>query len=122
MNRDLILDETKVAFDRMIKNDNSAVLEVKFKNEVSSYFLLNCHDYLIHLCYFQEGHGIGPTKEFFSILSKEIQRFDLKLWRGEENSGLEDAEVAYVHCANGLFSLAIPYKVQVDQIIPAEFE
>jgi hypothetical protein len=65
VNRDLILDEKKVAFDRIIKNDNPAVLEVKFKNVLSSYFLLNYHDYLIYLCYFQEGHGIGPAKEFF---------------------------------------------------------
>jgi E3 ubiquitin-protein ligase TRIP12 len=71
---------------------------------------------------FQEGHGVGPTREFFSILSKEIQRFDLQLWRGEKNSGLEDTEVAYVHSANGLFPLAIPYKVQVDKIIPSQFE
>jgi hypothetical protein len=52
VNREFILDESKVAFDRILKHDNSAILEVKFTDEVSSYFLLNCHYYLIDVFYF----------------------------------------------------------------------
>ncbi|EFX67558.1 hypothetical protein DAPPUDRAFT_330943 [Daphnia pulex] len=43
----------------------------------------------------KNGHGVGPTKEFFVKSFREIQRFHLKLWRGEVNSGLEDATVHY---------------------------
>jgi hypothetical protein len=65
---------------------------------------------------------VGPTKEFFAILFREIQRFHLKLWQGEVNSGLEDAAVACVHCANGLFPLAIPYKYKISRITPSQFD
>ena len=28
------------------------------------------------------GTGLGPTLEFYSLVSKEIQRADLQLWKG----------------------------------------
>ena len=43
VNCELPLDKAKVAFYMMVKNYNNAVLEVKFKKEVSSYFILNGH-------------------------------------------------------------------------------
>jgi hypothetical protein len=43
VNCELPLDKAKFAFYMMVKNDNNAVLEVKFKKEVSSYFILNGH-------------------------------------------------------------------------------
>jgi E3 ubiquitin-protein ligase TRIP12 len=29
------------------------------------------------------GTGLGPTLEFYALVSKEIQKSDLDLWRGE---------------------------------------
>jgi hypothetical protein len=65
VNREFILDETKVAFDRMLKHDNSAILEVKFTDEVSSYFLLDCHYYLIDVFYFSGRTWGWSYKSFF---------------------------------------------------------
>lgn len=31
----------------------------------------------------QVGTGLGPTLEFYALVSREIQRADLDLWRGE---------------------------------------
>lgn len=33
---------------------------------------------------FQVGTGLGPTLEFYALVSQELQRADLGLWRGEE--------------------------------------
>ena len=32
---------------------------------------------------FQVGTGLGPTLEFYTLMSRELQRADLSLWRGE---------------------------------------
>jgi len=29
------------------------------------------------------GTGLGPTLEFYALVSKELQKADLELWRGE---------------------------------------
>lgn len=34
--------------------------------------------------FFQVGTGLGPTLEFYALVSQELQRADLGLWRGEE--------------------------------------
>jgi len=34
----------------------------------------------------QVGTGLGPTQEFYALVSQELQRADLGLWRGEEVS------------------------------------
>ena len=43
----------------------------------------------------QVGTGLGPTLEFYTLVSKEVQRADLSLWKGEPvkiQSGLESVE------------------------------
>lgn len=32
---------------------------------------------------FKVGTGLGPTLEFYALVSKELQRSDLDLWKGE---------------------------------------
>lgn len=63
-NHELFLEEAKIAFDRMSKNDKNAILEVKLKNKVSIDFLLNCHDYLIDFLNFtgRTWGGVVPTR------------------------------------------------------------
>ncbi|KAN0062515.1 Ubiquitin fusion degradation protein 4 [Thecaphora frezii] len=51
--------------------------------------------------YFEEvGTGLGPTLEFYSLVSKEFARKDLDLWRDDDATGT-DSE--YVRSPNGLF-------------------
>jgi len=65
------------------------------------------------------GTGLGPTLEFYSLISKELQRADLQLWKGatvkigteemmEEEEGVASECVEYVHSDSGLYPLPIP--------------
>ena len=42
-----------------------SLLEIQYENEV--------------------GTGLGPTMEFYTLVSKEMQRADLSLWKGKNN-------------------------------------
>lgn len=54
--------------------------------------------------YFEEvGTGLGPTLEFYSLVSKEFARKDLKAWRDSHHG---DPGV-YVHHPNGLYPAPI---------------
>jgi E3 ubiquitin-protein ligase TRIP12 len=64
-----------------------ALLEIQYENEV--------------------GTGLGPTLEFYALVSKELQRADLELWRGEaiKVQGPKDVESSteYVYSQCGLY-------------------
>jgi E3 ubiquitin-protein ligase TRIP12 len=54
--------------------------------------------------YFEEvGTGLGPTLEFYSLVSKEFARRDLKIWRDADQTRLGQ----YVHHPDGLFPAPI---------------
>jgi hypothetical protein len=72
VNREFTLGETKVVFDRMLKHDNYAISEVKFTDEVSSYFLLNCPYYLIDVFYFSgRTWGWSYKRVFFDFIERD---------------------------------------------------
>ena len=59
------------------------------------------------------GTGLGPTLEFYSLVSKELQRADLQLWKGatvkigtedamEEDEGIDDGDNDNVLIENGI--------------------
>jgi len=52
--------------------------------------------------YDEEGTGLGPTHEFYTLVSRQLQRSDLQLWRSDAS------DTEYVHSANGLFPLPLP--------------
>lgn len=54
-----------------------AILEVQYDSEV--------------------GTGLGPTLEFYALVSKELQRSDLDLWRGEAAPISEPKGTAKLH-------------------------
>ncbi|XP_066267756.1 E3 ubiquitin-protein ligase TRIP12-like isoform X2 [Branchiostoma lanceolatum] len=67
--------------------NSRAMLEIQYENEV--------------------GTGLGPTLEFYALVSREVQRADLDLWRGEavplpDSKGNQDGTL-YVHSSLGLF-------------------
>ena len=62
---------------------NSSVLEVEYFEEV--------------------GTGLGPTLEFYSLVSKEFARRDLKLWRDSRAGGSDEDGSQYVYSPLGLF-------------------
>ncbi|GFT83092.1 e3 ubiquitin-protein ligase TRIP12 [Nephila pilipes] len=69
--------------------DSKALLEIQYKNEV--------------------GTGLGPTLEFYALVSKELQRADLDMWHAVEVVTEEgkDSPVSYVHSPSGLFPMPV---------------
>ncbi|XP_021937421.1 E3 ubiquitin-protein ligase TRIP12 isoform X3 [Zootermopsis nevadensis] len=63
---------------------------------------------LLEVQYHDEvGTGLGPTLEFYALVSREMQRADLDLWHGErstpQNTGATGVPTSYIHSAVGLF-------------------
>ncbi|GBE89625.1 hypothetical protein SCP_1602880 [Sparassis crispa] len=59
---------------------------------------------ILEVEYFEEvGTGLGPTLEFYSLVSKEFARRDLKIWRDADSS----LPGPYVHHPLGLFPAPI---------------
>ncbi|KAM0905228.1 hypothetical protein ACQ4PT_017513 [Festuca glaucescens] len=50
----------------------------------------------------EAGTGRGPTIEFYSTVSHELQRFGLGMWRGD-NARKAEGETGFVHSSFGLF-------------------
>lgn len=71
---------------------SKALLEVQYENEV--------------------GTGLGPTLEFYALVSKELQKSALELWNS--TTSLEHSE--YVHNIGGLFPAPIPKTAKLSQI------
>lgn len=70
---------------------SKALLEVQYENEV--------------------GTGLGPTLEFYALVSKELQKTSLELWN---STSLDESE--YVHNVGGLFPAPIPKTAKLSQI------
>ncbi|XP_070173831.1 E3 ubiquitin-protein ligase TRIP12-like isoform X3 [Littorina saxatilis] len=103
------LDLMKQAEKVMDELGNSkALLEIGYENEV--------------------GTGLGPTLEFYALVSKELQRADLELWKGEQvqmSSQTEpDSKVDYIHTSKGLFPapLARNAKAAIVNKVKAKFK
>lgn len=60
----------------------------------------------------QVGTGLGPTLEFYALVSKELQRADLDLWHGSSNP----AENGYINSVHGLFPAPIPWNTKVSHL------
>ncbi|PFH51865.1 hypothetical protein AMATHDRAFT_141636 [Amanita thiersii Skay4041] len=59
---------------------------------------------ILEVEYFEEvGTGLGPTLEFYSLVSKEFARRDLKIWRDADSNGTGP----YVHHPQGLYPAPI---------------
>ena len=59
---------------------------------------------ILEVEYFEEvGTGLGPTLEFYSLVSKEFARRDLKIWRDADPT----LPGSYTHHPEGLFPAPI---------------
>ncbi|XP_031149149.1 E3 ubiquitin-protein ligase TRIP12 isoform X4 [Sander lucioperca] len=89
INRDELLKQAESVMQDL--GSSRAMLEIQYENEV--------------------GTGLGPTLEFYALVSQELQRADLGLWRGEEVTlanpkGSQEA-TKYMFSSRGLF--AVPF-------------
>lgn len=52
------------------------------------------HNTVLEVQYFDEaGIGLGPTLEFYTMASRELQRIDLRLWRGSSDKVPKQKEI-----------------------------
>nr|XP_046244673.1 E3 ubiquitin-protein ligase TRIP12 isoform X4 [Scatophagus argus] len=89
INRDELLKQAESVMQDL--GSSRAMLEIQYENEV--------------------GTGLGPTLEFYALVSQELQRADLGLWRGEEvtlaNPKGSQEGTKYMFNTRGLF--AVPF-------------
>lgn len=64
-------------------------------------YLMSC---FFFLC--QVGTGLGPTLEFYALVSQELQRADIGLWRGEEVT-LANPKGPYTYLPTEHYSLVL---------------
>ncbi|XP_063298363.1 E3 ubiquitin-protein ligase TRIP12 isoform X3 [Pelobates fuscus] len=87
VNRDELLKQAESVMQDL--GSSRAMLEIQYENEV--------------------GTGLGPTLEFYALVSQELQKADLGLWRGEEitlpNPKGNQEGTKYIHSLQGLFAL-----------------
>ncbi|XP_075952494.1 E3 ubiquitin-protein ligase TRIP12-like [Anarhichas minor] len=85
INRNELLEEAESVLQDL--GSSMAMLEIQYENEV--------------------GTGLGPTLEFYALVSQEVQRADLGLWRGEEvtlaNPKEDQQGTGYMFNSKGLF-------------------
>ncbi|KAI1882670.1 hypothetical protein AGOR_G00237280 [Albula goreensis] len=89
INRDKLLKQAESVMQDL--GSSRAMLEIQYENEV--------------------GTGLGPTQEFYALVSQELQRADLGLWRGQEvtlaNPKGSQEGTRYIYSPRGLF--AVPF-------------
>lgn len=62
----------------------------------------------------QVGSGLGPTLEFYAIVSREMKKAELELWRGQSVAVEEETvegtskTVKYIKAATGLYPMPVP--------------
>ncbi|KAM4771356.1 E3 ubiquitin-protein ligase TRIP12 [Rhinophrynus dorsalis] len=87
VNREELLKQAESVMQDL--GSSRAMLEIQYENEV--------------------GTGLGPTLEFYALVSQELQRADLGLWRGDEitlpNPKGSQEGTKYIHSMQGLFAL-----------------
>lgn len=84
-----ILKQAEKLMDELAST--KGLLEIQYENEVNIFFklffLVNNPKFwswgFIIPSLFQVGTGLGPTLEFYALISKEVQRADLDMWRGD---------------------------------------
>ncbi|KAK2538771.1 Trip12 [Columba livia] len=122
VNRDELLKQAESVMQDL--GSSRAMLEIQYENEIKKRFgiqtdLMDSFTYLIppplptsFLLPFlplKVGTGLGPTLEFYALVSQELQRADLGLWRGEEvtlaNPKGNQEGTKYIHNLQGLFAL-----------------
>lgn len=78
----------------------------------------------------QVGTGLGPTLEFYALVSRELQNFELDLWRGDpvkrnelHADGNDAATMTYVFNASGLFPVPLARNAKMSHVnkIKAKF-
>ncbi|CAF0743765.1 unnamed protein product [Brachionus calyciflorus] len=79
---DLILNEFSTDTAR---NQKAALLEIQYENEV--------------------GTGLGPTLEFYALVSKELQKSEHEMWRGDKIKTTSGDE--YYSSSQGLYPMPI---------------
>ncbi|TIA99570.1 hypothetical protein E3P94_02149 [Wallemia ichthyophaga] len=101
------IDPTTSHLGRMQRQKVRISREYVLESAIKVFELYGGSSSILEIEYFEEvGTGLGPTLEFYSLVSKEFARKDLKLWRGSSDS----SESPYVYSQTGLFPMPMSAK------------
>lgn len=81
VNREDLFRQSEIILNEL--NNSKTVLEIQYENEV--------------------GTGLGPTLEFYALVSREMQSADLELWRRPEIEHTQSTAKKYIYSPQGLF-------------------
>lgn len=103
ISRDNLLKQAEQVINELAHS--RSLMEIQYENEV--------------------GTGLGPTLEFYTLVSKEMQRADLNLWKGDtvkisSEDVMEDDEnaddcIEYVHSSTGLYPSPVGRNIKSSQ-------
>lgn len=101
VNREDLLKQAEMVFNEISINNSRAMLEIQYENEV--------------------GSGLGPTLEFYALVSRELQRCDLEMWRNSMSSTdralyQKGGEKKFVFSPGGLYPNPLPRNVKSSQL------
>lgn len=108
INRDELLKQAESVMQDL--GSSRAMLEIQYENEVPVISAMLEPNYDLHYgaikllslfliaFSFQVGTGLGPTLEFYALVSQELQRADLGLWRGEEVTLANPKGTTFLKC------------------------
>lgn len=101
VNREDLLKQAEVVFNEISLSNSRAMLEIQYDNEV--------------------GSGLGPTLEFYALVSRELQRCDLEMWRNFMTSTdralyHKGGEKKYVFCPGGLYPTPVARNIKSSQL------
>lgn len=100
-------DETLRALSRVPRQKVRIARDNILASAVKVMELYAADESVLEVEYFDEvGSGLGPTLEFYALVSREFARADLNMWRAADTS--TDHGTTYVHTAHGLFPGALP--------------
>lgn len=93
-------DPTTTHLGRMQRQKVRISREYVLESAIKVFELYGGSSSILEIEYFEEvGTGLGPTLEFYSLVSKEFARKSLRMWRGSQDS----SESPYVFSPTGLF-------------------
>jgi len=77
--------------------------------------VLECY---VDWCGLKVGTGLGPTLEFYALVSREMQNVELELWRGEpvKRNEVRDDGHAYMFNAVGLFPAPLARNAKMSHV------
>lgn len=97
---DDLMKQCEAVLSEFATNKSKALLEIQYENEV--------------------GTGLGPTLEFYALMSLEMQKAEHEMWRGDKvkikTASGANKDALFFHAPNGLFPAPLPRNAKATHV------